>query len=708
MSTSSLIPKNYALSRTHNPTNVTPKRSASPKHGSSSKKPRRSPAVKSPSPATLPQGGQSSATDPKEEDKDECIIERQWFPLPRLCAGVVVGSQAFCLLVNAKIHKVTESFSREGKRVIGLPRLEENGICFDIGNWNDASTKVNQNPPVKQEDVKPAFINNLMGGNTPADAIVIYDTDEEVVDTKEPVSPRRVLSQPVPAGSAQDVIARPVSGDNELPSPTPRGAVPDVDDSGAGVLAPDIRTPRDITSVPHHHAHRSVDTDNDRAARSMPARARKFRTAGPSLTSDSETSSGDWEDGELEYEALPTPTRLHKTNQRSPSPPSRGARHTEDQHANHETSRSGSAMSSKQAASANSNSVVDSKIVSIPAGRHKRARRLLVPENKTLPLMTVDLGSDFQFISRSEHFRISAYSMPCPASDFRTRRIVEDAVMIQNTAVVGYSKPARESFQIAIVPIVPNEPPLRTNLSRLAHTTVNESILAPAQRNRGISALAAVEGDDDAFKFVSGGFDGRIYLWSIQRRDGFDKPFRTRTEPCAMEHTSSVLSLAYRRSDGSLLSAAGKVLSNIPLKARARRNLSACASIPSTLARGTWTSCADGFCNQTDHLNHQIQLFDTREGGFDGNPAVQFGWRPHAADARLSVQSRHSRGSCSNTRFVRGFKDGVVKVWDIRKVTDAAVKLESRAKEAVFHTIFTGSHVAAYGAASVTFYKARS
>ncbi|KAA1466126.1 hypothetical protein DENSPDRAFT_13214 [Dentipellis sp. KUC8613] len=360
-------------------------------------------------------------------------------------------------------------------------------------------------------------------------------------------------------------------------------------------------------------------------------------------------------------------------------------------------------MSSKQTASANSKSEVDSKIVSIPAGRHKRARRLLVPEDGTLPLMTVDLGSDFQFISRPEHYRISAYSMPCPASDFRRRRIVEDAVMIQNTAVLGYSKPARESFQIAVVPIVPDEPPLRTNLSRLAHTTVNESLFAPAKRNRGISALAAVEGDDDAFKFVSGGFDGHIYLWSVQRRDDFVEPFRTRIEPCAMEHTSSVLSLAYRCSDGSLLSAAGKVLSNIPLKApRAAKPV--CMS-DQVYQIHVHPQNENLILLETDHLNHQIQLFDTREGGFDGNPAVQFGWRPHAADARLSVQSRHSRGSCSNTRFVRGFKDGVVKVWDIRKVTDAAVKLECRAKEAVFHTVFTRSHVAAYGAASVTFYK---
>ncbi|KAA1466125.1 hypothetical protein DENSPDRAFT_13213 [Dentipellis sp. KUC8613] len=222
MSTS-IVSKNSP--NAHDPTNPIPKRPASPKHGSSSKKPRRSSAMKGPSPGAPPRAGQSSSTHLKQEDKDGQIIERQWFPLPRLCAGMVVGSQAFCLLVNAKIDKVIERFSREGKRVIGLPRLEENGICFDIGNWSDTSIKVNQNTPVKQEDVKPAFINNLIGGNTPADAIVIYDTDEEVVDTKPADSPQRTTSQPPPPESAEDVAARFVSGEMELPSSPIRASV---------------------------------------------------------------------------------------------------------------------------------------------------------------------------------------------------------------------------------------------------------------------------------------------------------------------------------------------------------------------------------------------------------------------------------------------------------------------------------------------------
>lgn len=102
------------------------------------------------------------------------------------------------------------------------------------------------------------------------------------------------------------------------------------------------------------------------------------------------------------------------------------------------------------------------QIVHLPRAAHNRARRVLLPNNSSLPIMTVSMRADFQFFHRtarcvtifllgfivrlnwpSHRYRISRYSMPNNYSD---RRHTSDAVMIGDFAAVGYrSSPCQVS-----------------------------------------------------------------------------------------------------------------------------------------------------------------------------------------------------------------------------------------------------------------------
>ena len=103
------------------------------------------------------------------------------------------------------------------------------------------------------------------------------------------------------------------------------------------------------------------------------------------------------------------------------------------------------------------------QIVKLPQAAHNKARRVLLPNNKSLPIMTVSMRADFQFFHRtarcvtifllgfivrlnwrSHRHRISRYSMPNNYSD---RRHTSDAVMIGDFAAVGYrSSPCQVSL----------------------------------------------------------------------------------------------------------------------------------------------------------------------------------------------------------------------------------------------------------------------
>ncbi|KAI9001188.1 hypothetical protein BD414DRAFT_473889 [Trametes punicea] len=155
---------------------------------------------------------------------------------------------------------------------------------------------------------------------------------------------------------------------------------------------------------------------------------------------------------------------------------------------------------------------------------------------------------------------------------------------------------------------------------------------------------------------------------------------------------------------------------------------------------GAHTSCGQ----QIDHMDNQVHLYDTREGGFGRKPWLEFGYRsvppkPRSTSSRSAGYafvpkqgSRYIRGSTVNSLFARGYNDGVVLVWDYRngaqKVrADMATRLpllsltfpshwrlptvqrvlerfQFQRPGGVVHTVLAGSDVIAYGGYSVTFW----
>ncbi|EDR12946.1 uncharacterized protein LACBIDRAFT_323809 [Laccaria bicolor S238N-H82] len=68
--------------------------------------------------------------------------------------------------------------------------------------------------------------------------------------------------------------------------------------------------------------------------------------------------------------------------------------------------------------------------------------------------------------------------------------------------------------------------------------------------------------------------------------------------------------------------------------------------------------------NATNHLDHQVQIWDKRASGFDRPPKLQLGYR-HTGTLSLSSCSK---GGALHSYFVKGYPDGGVCFWDFRNV----------------------------------------
>ena len=68
-----------------------------------------------------------------------------------------------------------------------------------------------------------------------------------------------------------------------------------------------------------------------------------------------------------------------------------------------------------------------------------------------------------------------------------------------------------------------------------------------------------------------------------------------------------------------------------------------------------------------NHLDCQVCIYDRRQSGFDRSPCVQFGYRSVAGKFN-KPEARHTRGSVQYAQYVRGHKDGTVKLWDFRNI----------------------------------------
>ncbi|KZT72589.1 hypothetical protein DAEQUDRAFT_592048 [Daedalea quercina L-15889] len=111
---------------------------------------------------------------------------------------------------------------------------------------------------------------------------------------------------------------------------------------------------------------------------------------------------------------------------------------------------------------------------------------------------------------------------------------------------------------------------------------------------------------------------------------------------------------------------------------------------------------------ETDHLDNQVLVFDTRKGSFHCRPTLQFGHRDeHAPD----IVRRFVKGSTLNSYFARPYTNSemsVVRVWDYRKATAVVACFQEEHPAPIVHAVLSGSDLLAYGGHSVTIWKTSS
>ncbi|KAI0650011.1 hypothetical protein C8Q79DRAFT_941915 [Trametes meyenii] len=382
----------------------------------------------------------------------------------------------------------------------------------------------------------------------------------------------------------------------------------------------------------------------------------------------------------------------------------------------------------------------DGHTVVIPKAEFARARRLLAPKDQHLPLTTILMRGDAHFIDQRRKARRTAWSLPVEDDS----RHVEDACLIgDNTVVVGYNK---GPYQVSLIPVCGDQPPRRIDLTYKAHSTVIENRTAGiSQPNPGIASIAPLVGD----RFLSGGHDKTVRLWTVTRNDDRGAPFSAHSVRIPTQHVQAVQALACSSRNSVIYSAAGDWIATTNLDARAPTEpVRVSGKITQVHVHPQYPHFV---ILEIDHMDRQVHLYDVRMGGFARKPQLEFGHRaapprPRSASSRHGggnanargggngtrnggrsgsttasaststkisasapkLGSRYIRGSAANSLFARGYADGAVLVWDYRDGARKEVLRRFRAQRPdgadVVHTVLAGSDVIAYGGYSVTFW----
>ncbi|KAI0092792.1 hypothetical protein BDY19DRAFT_507415 [Irpex rosettiformis] len=152
--------------------------------------------------------------------------------------------------------------------------------------------------------------------------------------------------------------------------------------------------------------------------------------------------------------------------------------------------------------------------VVLPKAHRARGRRLLVPQNRNLPIAAIYMRGDVQFIRQNQEgvrYRISAAGVPAYESGQHRRKVTDAILLDDRTAVVSYEL---GHAQVSCV-ILDEDHSRHVDLAHRGHSTVVEhKVKGTSSKNPGIYTLAALS--HSTRQFLSGGGDGTIRLWTLR------------------------------------------------------------------------------------------------------------------------------------------------------------------------------------------------
>ncbi|CAL1702225.1 unnamed protein product [Somion occarium] len=309
------------------------------------------------------------------------------------------------------------------------------------------------------------------------------------------------------------------------------------------------------------------------------------------------------------------------------------------------------------------------RIIRLPRPKHARARRLLVSTNPKLPMVAVYMRGDAQFIHRRRLYREPEHSLPC-----EEERLVTDACLLNDSiAVLGYEA-GPSNPKISLIPLVKGK--------------ADRPQACRVQQGNGM-------------RFLSGGYDHTVRLWTLKSTgDGYIE----RSREVAATHAEKVQTLAFRSHDSTVLFGGGSRIYTTCLQA---------ASLPKSdklsnalIQIHVNPSSESHVFLEMDHLDNQVALYDTRRGAFNRKPCLDFGYREVNSDKRYGRS--FTKGSVEDRHFARGYRDGTVCVWDLRKTSKAVLLISRKHEKPAVHTVLSDRVVMVYGDTAVTCWDIRN
>ncbi|KAE9384461.1 hypothetical protein BT96DRAFT_1026884 [Gymnopus androsaceus JB14] len=354
----------------------------------------------------------------------------------------------------------------------------------------------------------------------------------------------------------------------------------------------------------------------------------------------------------------------------------------------------------------------------IPKVPGVRARRVLSPgptSTTEYPLATVSIKGDLQFINRKTRRWHGPFSVP---NDDNIPLRVEDACIVEDILVVAYN---RGSYQLSTLRL----PPVSSDSKR-------PKILyaSPSPESQGIRSLAPAISSSGRKYAITADFNKTVRMWDVEvfpedsseSEDSEEEDESPHPKAKVGARPAKIGVLPYRATalavrGYELLYSRGKVLGMGDFRQLPGRQTCLTDGKPdSTLSERELANeithihvplgqgKKDLVIIETNHPRTQIGIYDTRKNIRVDGEDISFGYAPGSTNSSpqqttQKTSLRYFRGgpdafdSPETYKFVRGYSDGVVCLFDLRNARSpvrisACRDTSNKLNKAVYHTIF--------------------